>query len=219
MNDQCGRNALDPALVSSLCPQVLPASHLLRKPEQHKKQPCSAAAPLLLVGLKGFPFRCVLVRGAQLAPLPALDTDKVKMQKHRAPSCAPSCAHATNDVGMQQGGRCGQEYKKQSPGIENPTQGTQPRAGTTIHDSSLISELMRGFTQHCRTFCSICTKALQGSKGWSQPFSCTLNLCQSFSSRKASTLLLAQPGCHRERAQEEFWVLLSGAEQGTSCGS
>lgn len=158
----------------------------LRKPEQHKNQPCSAAASLLLEGLKGFHLQMCPCRRSTAGSPPCLryrQTENAEAQGHQlCPQPVP-----TNGMEMQQGGRCVPRYKKITPGVKNPTQGTQPRAETTIHGSSLNSEqLMRGFTQHCRMFCSICTKALQGSKGWSQ--FCTLNLCQSFFQKRQHSL-------------------------------
>lgn len=125
-------------------PQVLPATDLLRKQDQHRSQCCSAALSLLLVGLKGFHLqRCPRKRSTSASPPSCPESRQTENADAQGPPIVPRASvHATNRVETQHGVRRVQGYKKQSPGVKNPTQGTQSsdRAETTIHDSSLKSE-------------------------------------------------------------------------------
>lgn len=58
----------------------------LRKPEQHKNQPCSAAASLLLEGLKGFHLQMCPCRRSTAASPPCLryrQTENAEAQGHQ----------------------------------------------------------------------------------------------------------------------------------------
>lgn len=85
--------------------------------------------------------------------------------------------------------------------------------------TQLRTQLMRGLLSPHSTAGSSAPSGtkhrLQGSKGWSQPFFCTLNLCQSFLPRNASSHSLAGTARlpQRKGSGRIFVVPLSGAEQ------
>lgn len=131
--------------------------------------------------------------------------------------CAHTSAHATNSVEMQQALRC---VRKIVPGVKNPAQGTQPSDSwnnnprlSSEHSSWEASPSTAEVLPHLAP-----RHRLQGSEGCSQPSSAHWTCARAFSPAVPHPTP-SSTGCHRERAQKNFVVLLSGAEQGTSSSS